>query len=217
MKTTFVRVVDPMSAQQLVTGIFKECSRLVEKHPYSQYAACGWKKEGFLYRPDYWSGDNYFKPLGGSKFQLIGNAGCGQHSLTINTETGQLIVTHDGARKSYPGNGFYMLPSLWWELNKIESWSLISYETSMPAWAAVAGLLDGQVGDGPTCQIEADDIEAEKILTSMRRRCNAAGFPMPIEVYYDLYNKEFRISGLPWKPNFLGIHYRKASANGVML
>jgi hypothetical protein len=217
MKTVFRRKVTVEAAQQLVSGIFRQCAILVEKHPYSQHECCEWGKRGFLYHPDYDSGYNWFVPLGGAKYRLIGDAGSGSHTLEINTENGELVTTHDGARRSYPGNGFAMLPPLWWELNKIKDWKLVSYKTSEPNWAAVAGLLEGQIGDGPTCQIEADDIEAEKILTSMRRKCNAAGFPMPIEVYYDLYSKEFRVSGIPWKPEFTGVHYRRAAANGVRL
>ena len=87
---------------------------------------------------------------------------CGghRHELVVNSEEGNIIVSHEGARSSFPGTLLDILPGSWFGINQAHNWRLVGkVETTEPAWAVPIGLLAGKFGEGPTCLAEEENQE----------------------------------------------------------
>ena len=233
MKTTFTRDITPNQATSLVEEIINNTTRLVVDDEEirrscscsgmcscaARYAQSRVTKSGLLYCPDYHSGDNVISFPERDVCRVEMHAGSGVHILAVNVKNGQLVVMHAGARKSFPGNGFDMLPKIWFEeLNRIENWLLVGYETSEPEWAAVAGLLKGKVGQGPANAEEADQMAADWALSLLKKKAEAAGRELPPLSRDIAAGKWFNTeNGQDYLVRWTGVEYRRASANGVEL
>lgn len=79
------------------------------------------------------------------------------HSLRINVATGEMVATHDGARRSSGSIMFDFLPDEFWRENE-SGWILTEYRSSRPDWSATIALLQQHFGDGPTCLQEEESM-----------------------------------------------------------
>ena len=239
MKTTFTRTIATDAAIEIVEAIV-EITAAAARHDLAVECVCddwhgcscaardsrsGFSARGIIYQPDYHSGRNEVTFPAADTLLLIGDAGSGWHTLSINVATGRLVVTHDGRRRSFPGNAQALLPEMWWDLNLAEDWELVDYQSSQPGWAAVAGFLRGKHGNGPENLEEWEHLQANKAMAMLRVKAEAAHRQLPkdITAQWD-YMKErpqflHTVGQLmkEYKINWTGIEYRRAAANGIDL
>lgn len=237
MKTTFTKTVSgsiaSIIAHQGITAVMEEWTWKntclgIDWAIYGNNYQRNWPHD--LDRPDpghFWVSPDWtgyqvgFKLSDRGRTVELYESTCGghYHSLLVNTINGRLTVTHEGSRKSFPG--CFPLPgdSPFWELNECLEWTLTEYKTSEPTWAAVAGLLRGKVGTGPTNREEVDLMESELHEKKVRSvfKLIAKDFPEGVaySVNWGWYNtssfKEVTI------PKWDSVDWRRAGAIGVKL
>jgi hypothetical protein len=239
MFTSFSRTIDQNIALELTQELIKTTAQAAWEDLAMECVCDDWhgcscqardaqssfSDEGIIYQPDYHSGRNTVTFPEPNTLLLTGNAGSGQHTLSINVATGELVVTHDGRRRSFPGNAQALLPDFWWELNRAEDWTLVEYRSSQPGWAAVAGFLSGKKGSGPENLEEWESFQAKKALSKLRTKAEAAHRRLPdtLTAQWDYQSQKPQyletIGQLmtEYKVSWTGLEYRRAAANGVAL
>ncbi len=238
MKTIFTRTVNTNTAINLVSGIvrnaadFAAADEAVRQACACNGAACPCRysdsaitAEGFVYSPDFHSGTNTVSFPQANTCLVTGRTGGGYtHTLSINVKTGVLVVTHEGRRRSFPGNAMDLLPQVWYYINKASEWKLVEYKTCQPNWAAVAGFLSGVAaghGSRPENSEEADHMAQAARLKLYCRKARAAGRDIPSRLEVG-HGKFWQI--LPGgsceeytPPRWTAMEYRRAGAQGITL
>jgi hypothetical protein len=179
MYIKFNRVVDPETALELAQGIIKTAAQAVIDEKNINGIRSEFSDRGIIYRPDKLSGKNEVVFHKEDTIILFGDAGFGWHTLTINVGNGELTVTHDGRRRSYPGNAENLLPKIWQEINDIKDWNLMESQSSQPKWAIMAGFLVGTQGYGPSNLEEADQAFADQALSKLVEKLETSGREIP--------------------------------------
>lgn len=246
MKTTFTRTIAVSIALELAQGIIEKACQdaLVSKEfcsgpdcPSGQCWSCPNRNgseitpEGIFYRPDVMSGDNMVSFPAPDTVVLLGAAMSGNHSLAINVATGHLTVTHDGVRRSYPGNAMDLLIPKWvcnhdgsWSVTgpawnnlcDAAEWQLVDYQSSEPEWAAIAGFLSGVAvwhKGLPTNKKEADNL---LILKPLIEKAALINKEIPNDIFVE-NGKMFEGDYVPYKVKWNALDYRRACAMGIQL
>jgi len=196
MKAIAKRTINPETVEKIKTGLKSNIKTLC-------------KEEGTIYdenRPAHCDDFLSHIEVQETKKDVTVNmttSGGHEHTLYMS-KNGQCVVEHRGARASFPGLGFDLLPKEFFEINYTENWRLVSVKSSRPEWATPIGLLNGQFGKGPANQREYDYIQEQKEL----KRINMAHKAIGREPVYYIDEKPKKYSAL---------EYRRAGAMGVTL
>jgi len=236
MKTIFTRTVSSSSAINLVQGIVRNAADFAAAdEEIRQDCACNGPAcpctysdsaitaDGFIYSPDFHSGANTVTFPQADTCLVTGRAGAGDHTLEINIKTGTLTVTHEGRRRSFPGNAMGLMPMVWFYLNKASEWKLVEYKSCQPNWAAIAGFVSGVSaghGDRPENAEEADYMAQAARLKLYCRKAEAVGRTLPARLMCEDGKFWTYANGQPEEyvpPRWTGIEYRRAGAIGISL
>ena len=84
------------------------------------------------------------------------------HSLSVNVNSGLLMLSHEGRRKSTPDTLLQILPPAFEAIQEGENWEIVpnSLKTSEPTWGIWLGLMPYPIKEGP--HILEDQIESEE-------------------------------------------------------
>ncbi len=243
MKTTLRRNIGQKLAVELVDQIAQNVGQMIKIYSEGDDPEFFWDETHTIgnWQPDAMSGDNTICWPAADILQLDCQSGSGNHQMVINIHSGDIIVSTDGYRNSYPGNGMDFVKAIyplredgsgwidtdvdpfnpWAEINNIKDWEVLDVSTSEPTWATVTGWLNGKIGSGPSNQYECNQRIAETKIAELERKFDAIDKQLPPKIRWESEIGFFIIDDYgretPWRPKFTGLEYRLAAANGVRL
>jgi hypothetical protein len=229
MKATLKRTINVKETEEIINAIVKtvisDYKGVIGRDPEEEDQEQEWDWN-LLYNsngPIVFSSEDYYvwvrmdMDLEGVKMYSYTSGGH-YHSITFGWK-GEIVVEHEGARSSVPGALVVALPEEWFKFNHIAGWEVIEYETSEPGWAKVVGLLQGQIGNGPSNAREELEMRLKKKLNSLKEKFEAIGKTIPegLSASTDGFYYREGVKYKEFKYKFSPVEYRRAAVMGIKL